>query len=53
MPNSLKSYTNYLPRKNIPNSFVFHRVTPTELELEVMLIPLKNHMVYTHAQPKF
>ena len=25
----------------IPNSFVFHRVTPTELELEVMLIPLK------------
>ena len=41
MPNSLMSYTDYLPKKNIPNSFVFHRVTPTELELEVMLIPLK------------
>ena len=41
MPNSLNSYTDYLPIINIPNPFVFHRVSPTELELEVMLIPLK------------
>ena len=49
MPNSLKPYTDYLPIKNNRNSFVFHRVSPPELEPEVMLLPLKNSCgLYSH-----
>ena len=47
MPNPLVSFTDYLPRVNNLNSFVFNPVTPKEIEMELMSLPANK--AYIHA----
>ena len=41
MQNSSISFTNYLSEINNPNSFAFNLVTPEEIELEILNVPMK------------
>ena len=41
MQNSSISFTNYLSQINNPNSFDFNLVTPEEIELEILNVPMK------------
>ena len=41
MQNSSISFTNYLSEINSPNSFAFNLVTPEEIELEILNVPVK------------
>ena len=48
MPNSQKKFFDYLPKSRNVDSFIFNPVTQTEIEPEIMTIPLnKAHRLYS------
>ena len=50
MPNPPKQFTEYLPKLNFDSSFFFNPVSPSDIELEIMTIPLnKVYGLYSFA----
>ena len=48
MPNSLKQFTDYLPKLDFASSFFFNPVSPSEIDPEIMTIQLhKAHGLYS------
>ena len=48
LPHPRKSYLDYLPNTGLSHSFVFEPVLPTEIETEIMLMPInKSHGLYS------
>ena len=48
MPNPSKQFSEYLPNLSDPGSFFFNRVSPLEIENEIMSTPLnKAHGLYS------
>ena len=52
MPNSLERFTDYLPKLDVASSFFFNRVSPSEIDSEIMTIKLNKATCCIHSQSR-